>query len=88
VSDFTFSYTTPPILSVAAGATPGTVVISWPISVSSLFQLLKSPTVTGPWSVAATAPFPTSPDGTKNQLTLTPGGAAFYQLQLTTPNAP
>jgi hypothetical protein len=88
VSDFTFSYTTPPILSVAAGATPGTVVISWPISVSSLFQLLQSPTVTGPWSVTATAPFPTSPDGTKNQLTLTPGGVAFYQLQLTTPNAP
>jgi hypothetical protein len=77
------------VLSVAKGATPGTVVISWPISVSSLFQLLQSSSVTGPWTVAATAPFTTSADGTKNQITLpTSGSTSFYQLQLTAPNAP
>jgi hypothetical protein len=89
VTDFTYSYTTSPTLTVAAGATPGTVVVSWPISVSSLFQLLQSSSVTGPWTTAATAAFPTSPDGTQNQVTLSVGGStSFYQLQLTAPNAP
>jgi hypothetical protein len=89
VTDFTFSYTTAPTLSIAAGATPGTVAISWPISVSSLFQLMQSPNVNGPWTVAASAPFPTAAGGTQNQVTLSAGGAeVFYELQLTAPNAP
>jgi hypothetical protein len=88
VSDFIYSYTTPPYLHVTQG-TPGNVVVSWPISVSSLFRLVQSSSVTGPWTTAATAPFPTSPDGTQNQVTLpATGTATFYELQLAPPYAP
>jgi len=86
VSNFLFSYTAPPVLSIAPGPAPGTEVISWSISVSPMFQLLQSSSLTGPWSVLATAPFPASADGTMNQVTVsTAGGVSFYELQLLIP---
>jgi hypothetical protein len=87
VSDFSYSYTTPPVLSVVPGATPRTVVVSWSISVSPLFTLLHSSRVNGPWSPADMSSL--TQVGLQNQVTLNVGGStAFYQLQLTAPNAP
>jgi hypothetical protein len=89
VTEFTFSSTTVPVLTMTRGATHGTVVVSWPVTVSSLFQLLQAPSANGPWTVAATSPFPTSPDGTMNQVTVSASSRdSFYRLQLTAPNAP
>ena len=80
ISNFVFSSTTPPILSVARGATPGTVVVSWPVSVSTLFKLQQSSAAPGPYSnVSAT---PVVVNG-QNQVTLTAAaGATFYRLSL------
>jgi hypothetical protein len=79
VSNFVFSYTTPPSLSVAQG-TPGSVIVSWPVSVSPLFVLQQSSALNGTWSNVATAPVVVN---SKNQVTLTPGTtAAFFRLSL------
>jgi hypothetical protein len=86
VTNFLYSYTTPPILALAQGA-PGKVVVSWPVSVSSLFTLMQSSSLTGPWSPAV--PVSSGIVGLQNQATLSAGGSAsFYKLQLTDPNAP
>jgi hypothetical protein len=86
VSNLLFSYSTPPILTLAQGA-PGKVVVSWPVSVSSLFTLMQSSSLTGPWSPAV--PVSSGIVGLQNQATLSTGGSAsFYKLQLNDPNAP
>jgi hypothetical protein len=80
-SNFVYSYTTPPILSIAPGGTAGSVNVTWPISVSTLFQLQQSPALTGPWT-KVTAPVIVNSQ-IRNQATLTPGTkTAFYRLSL------
>ena len=86
VSNFLYSYTTPPILSIEPGV-PGTVVVSWPVSVSTFFKLVQSSSLTGPWSPAV--PVSSGIVGLQNQATLSvSGSAAYYKLQLNDPNAP
>ncbi|MGA2246534.1 MAG: hypothetical protein ABSH48_16180 [Verrucomicrobiota bacterium] len=86
VSNFLYSYTTPPIVAIGRGA-PGRVVVSWPVSVSSLFTLVQSGTLAGPWSPAV--PVSSAVVGLQNQVTLSAGGSlTFYRLQLNDPNAP
>jgi hypothetical protein len=79
VSDFQFSYTTAPILSVARG-TAGSVVVSWPVSVSTLFELQQSTAINGPWlNVTETSAVVNS----QNEVTLTPGAnTEFFRLSL------
>ena len=78
VSNFRFSYTTLPILSVAPSG--GNVVLTWPVSVASFFELQQSPSVVGPWTNVVTAPIVV---GLQNQVTLpASGGAQFYRLSL------
>ena len=79
VSNFVFSYTTPPILSLVAG-TAGSVVITWPVSVSTLFVLQQTTALNGTWSNVTVPPVVVN---SQNQVTLTPGtSAAFYRLSL------
>jgi hypothetical protein len=86
VSNLLYSYTTPPILAIAPGAA-GRVVVSWPVSVSSLFSLVQSSSLTGPW--VPVAPVSSGLVGLQNQVILNAGGeASFYKLQLNDPNAP
>jgi hypothetical protein len=86
VSNLLYSSTTPPILTVANSA-PGQVVVSWPISVSSLFTLVQSSSLTGPWTPVA--PESSAIVGLENQATLTVGGnITFFRLVLNDPNAP
>ena len=87
VTNFLYSYTTPPIISLNAHGTPGQVVVSWPVSVSTLFTLMQSSSLTGPWTPAV--PVSSAVAGLQNQVTLSAGRAAgFYKLQLIDPNAP
>jgi hypothetical protein len=77
ISNFRFAYTTPPILAVNnVGAN---VLITWPVSVSTLFVLQQSSSVTGPWANVGTAP--TIVNG-QNQITVPNSGAKFYRLIL------
>jgi hypothetical protein len=80
ISNFVFSTTTPPILSISPGAGPGTANVTWPISVAALFKLQTAPTVKGPWTPVS-APVTINAQ-TQNQVTLTPGTTAFYRLSL------
>jgi hypothetical protein len=81
ISNFVFSTTTPPNLSISPGASPGTANVTWPISVAALFKLQTAPTVKGPWTTV-TAPVTINAQ-TRNQVSLTPGaGPAFYRLSL------
>jgi hypothetical protein len=85
VTNFVFSYTSTPELAISAEA--GQVVISWPLTVSSLFQLTESTNLTGPWT-PVTVPSPTQSGG-KNAVTLpNTGSASFYQLELVNTNSP
>jgi hypothetical protein len=79
VSNFVFSSTSPPVLSVTRGAGES-VTVSWLVSVSSLFTLQQSTSPSGPWSTV-----------TKNiqlvngvnEFTPTPGNnVMFYRLNL------
>jgi Immunoglobulin domain/Bacterial lectin len=77
ISNFRFSYSTAPVLSVTH--TGGNVVVSWPVSVATFFQLQKSPTLSGPWTSAGS---PTVV-GLQNQVTLpATGSAQFFRLQM------
>jgi hypothetical protein len=77
VTDFTFSSTTTPTLSAAPGAAR-TLVLSWPLTVSTLFTLQTSSSPTGPWTSANATP--TLVNG-QNQVTVPIGtGKAFYTL--------
>jgi hypothetical protein len=79
ISNFAFSYSTTPLLSVGRG-TGGTVLISWPATVSSSLALQQSSALTGTWSNVATSP--TVVNG-QYQVAVTPSGAAqFYRLIL------
>jgi hypothetical protein len=79
VSNFAFSYTTPPILSVKHAAA-GSGVVSWPVSVSTLFALQQSASVQGPWTNVTATPVIVN---SENQVTFTVGtGTAFYRLSL------
>lgn len=87
VTNFLYSYTTPPVLSSIARGAPGQVVVSWPVSVSTLFTLVQSGSLTGPWTPAV--PVSSAKVGLQNQATLSAGGTAtYYRLQLIDPNAP
>jgi hypothetical protein len=86
VTNFLYSSTTTPVLAMAKGA-PGQVVVSWPVSVSTLFTLMQSSSLDGPWLPAA--PVTSAIVSLQNQATLSAGGKSlFYRLQLTDPNAP
>jgi hypothetical protein len=76
VSNFVFSYTTPPILSVTHPA-PDSVVVSWPVSVSTLFVLQAANSLEGPWENVGTAPVIVN---SENEVTVVPGTATFYRL--------
>jgi hypothetical protein len=66
-----------PLLAIALEA-PGSVVVSWPVAVSSSFTLQQSPAVTGPWSNVNITPQVVN---SQNQITFTLGpSAAFYRL--------
>jgi hypothetical protein len=79
VSNFVFSYTTPPILSVAHGAA-GSVVVSWPDSVSTLFELQHSAVINGPWLDVTNVPLVVN---AVNQVTLSNGtNTEFFRLSL------
>jgi hypothetical protein len=87
VSNFLYSATTPPILSSIAPGAPGNVVVSWPVSVSTLFTLMQGSGITGPWTPAV--PVSSALVGLQKQVTLSAaGGPTFYRLQLIDPNAP
>jgi hypothetical protein len=63
------------------------MVVSWPVSVSTLFTLVQSSNVTGPWIPAA--PVASAIVGLQNQVTVSvDGSSSFYRLQLIDPNAP
>jgi hypothetical protein len=71
--------TRPPFLSIARGA-PGSVVVSWPSSASSLFELQQTTALNGTWSKVSATP---TVVGSQYQVTLTPGtSAVFYRLVL------
>ena len=77
ISNFRFAYTTPPTLAVnKSGAN---VLITWPVSVSTLFVLQQSSSVTGPWANVGTAP--TIVNG-QNQISVPNSGTHFYRLVL------
>ena len=78
VSDFTFlSDTSLPTLSITRGAA-GSVVVSWPLSVSTLFGLQQSTAVNGSWKTITNA---VNVVNGQNQVTLTPvTSTAFYRL--------
>jgi Concanavalin A-like lectin/glucanases superfamily/Bacterial lectin len=77
ISNFRFSYSTPPTLSVTT--TGGNAVVSWPVSVATFFQLQKSDNVTGPWTSAGS---PTVV-GLQNQVSVPATGTSqFFRLQL------
>lgn len=77
VSGFQYTYTTPPVLSLAKVG--GNAVISWPVTVSAFFTLQQSPTLSGPWTSAGA---PTIV-GLQNQVTVPATGVAhFYRLVL------
>ncbi len=79
VTDFQFTSTTPPILSLTRAAA-GSVIVSWPVSVSSLFVLQQSTAVNGPWMDVTVSPVVIN---LVNQITLTPGtSTAFFRLSL------
>jgi hypothetical protein len=79
VSNFLFSYTTPAILSVARKSA-GTVVVSWPVSVSTLFVLQEATVLNGTWSNVTQTPQVVNGE---NEVTLTPGtSTAYYRLSL------
>jgi len=66
-----------PLLSITLGA-PGSVVVSWPVAVSSSFVLQQSPAVIGPWSNVNITPQVVN---SQNEITFTLGPtAAFYRL--------
>jgi hypothetical protein len=87
VSNLLYSYTTPPILGIAQGP-PGQVLVSWPVSVSTLFTLVQGNSLTGPWAPAV--PVSSAIVGLQKQVTLNASGSGgtFYRLQLVDPNAP
>jgi hypothetical protein len=78
VSNFRFSYTTPPVLSAAKNGT--NLVLSWPVSVATFFKLQQSSAVTGPYTNVVTQPVVV---GLQNQVTVPATGAGqFYRLDL------
>ncbi len=79
ISNFRFSYTTPPVLSVTNSGT--SVVVSWPVSVSTFFALQQGPSVTGPWTAYSGTP-PTIVNGQYQATIPSPSGTQFYRLVL------
>ncbi|HEX3716380.1 MAG TPA: immunoglobulin domain-containing protein [Verrucomicrobiae bacterium] len=76
VSNFSFSYSETPVMSASHGA-GGTLVISWPATVSTSFVLQQGDSLAGPWSDAGTSP---SING-QYQVTISPQAVArFYRL--------
>ncbi len=68
-----------PVLSIAGGA-QGTVVVSWPSSVSALYNLQQTAALNGRW---VNVPGTPAIVGSQYQVTVTPGtGALFYRLNL------
>jgi hypothetical protein len=76
ISNFRFSYTTPPVLSVTRSG--GNAIVSWPVSVATFFVLQGSPTLAGPWTDQG----PSTVVGLQNQVTLPISGTHFFRLVL------
>jgi hypothetical protein len=76
ISNFRFSYTTPPVLSVTRSG--ANAVVSWPVSVATFFVLQGSPTVAGPWTDLG----PPTVVGLQNQVTVPISGSHFFRLVL------
>ncbi len=84
ISNFTYTYTTIPELSVGP-APGGSVLISWPETIASSFVLQQSMAANGPWSNVATPPTP-NPANAQYQVTISPTNSAqFYRLDLPIP---
>jgi hypothetical protein len=78
VSNFQFTYTTPPVLSLTTSN--NNALVRWPVSVSSLFTLQQASVVTGPYTNIVSAP--TVVNGT-NQITVPViGKSQFFRLIL------
>ncbi|MGO9200355.1 MAG: LamG-like jellyroll fold domain-containing protein [Limisphaerales bacterium] len=78
VSNFRFSYTTAPVLSVANNGAKA--LISWPATVATFFVLEQSSSLAGPWSNVSTSPVVLNG---QNQVSVTSSNTAqFYRLDL------
>jgi hypothetical protein len=77
VSNFRFSYTTQP--TIAVNQSGANLLITWPVSVSTLFVLQQSSSITGPWANLGTSP--TIVNG-QNQISVPNSGTKFYRLML------
>jgi hypothetical protein len=78
ISNFRFSYTSTPVLSVSKSGS--TITVSWPVSVATLFVLQHSASLAGPWTNVATSPALVNG---QNQVSVTSTGAPqFYRLVL------
>lgn len=84
ISNFTYTYTTLPILSVSNGP-GGTVVISWSQTIAANFVLEQSDSATGPWSNVGTPPTPNSDNGQYEVSVSTVGSTQFFRLVLPNP---
>jgi len=78
VSNFVYSYTTSPVLSIATSN--NFAIVSWPVSVSTLFTLQSSALITGPFTNVLTAP--TVVNGTNQVAVPLSGTSQFFQLDL------
>jgi hypothetical protein len=73
VSNFRFSYTTAPELTITRNGS--SVTVSWPVSVSTFFVLQQSASLSGPWT--AVSPSPVIVNG---QNTWSPPGPSVMQF--------
>jgi hypothetical protein len=78
VSNFRFSYTTPPVLSIMRSGT--TTTLTWPVSVATFFVLQQSPTITGPWTNVGTAP--TIVNGQNQVMVSGTAATQYFRLKL------
>jgi hypothetical protein len=64
---------------MAVNQSGANLLITWPVSVSTLFVLQQSSSVLGPWANVGTAP--TIVNG-QNQISVPNSGTHFYRLML------
>ncbi len=87
ISDFIFSYTTAPTLAITP-STGGKAIVSVPVTVSPLFQLMQSTNLTGPWVPASTVSSVVVGSQVQTTVSTTNNADAFFELQLKTPFGP
>ncbi len=76
ISNFRFSYTTPPLLTVTKSGS--NALVTWPVSVATFFVLQGSPSLAGPWTDLG----PPTVVGLQNQVTVPLSGTQFFRLVL------